>query len=151
MRLVRRPTNAADGQVRLLELAAALDAEGTAKGELFEVCKHEAEAGPENALGPFVKDSDTSRQAALDNYPRAGSQRHRVLERLRDCPWGATRDELAAALELPDSTVDPRVWELVRGGWVRETTAKRVTRSGSEAHVLELTEKGLFYREGANA
>ena len=140
MHVVHRPRGAADAPRCLDELRAAMAGESIARGEAFGVVS--LAAPTTNDLGPFARDSDTSRDAALDNYPRTGTQRHRVLEALRARPAGLTRDELTTLLHLPDSTVDPRVWELVRGGWVVETARKRPTRTGSEARVLELTAKG---------
>jgi hypothetical protein len=93
-----------------------------------------------NGVGPYVAGSSTSREAAWDNYPRSGTQRERILSivyRRGD----ATRDELAAT--MPDSSVDPRVLELIRGGWLYETVQTRPTRTGSQAVVLALTAKAL--------
>lgn len=96
-------------------------------------------------MGPFAKGSETSRKAALDNYPRAGSQRRRVLlEIARGQEHGRTREELATRLELDDNSVRPRVVELVNGGFIRETDKTRPTKAGSEASVLALTMKGML-------
>lgn len=94
-------------------------------------------------LGPFARQSDASRDAALENYPKAGSQRERVLMAVaKTSGHGVTRDELAQLLELGDSTVDARVWELKRGGFVRdEPERQRDTRQGGKANVLVLTDK----------
>lgn len=88
-------------------------------------------------LGPFARDSKTSRQAALDTYPRQGSQRERILSSLAEAP--ATRDELVIRLRLRGNTVRPRVRELIQGGWVVETEQTRKTATGSEASVLRIT------------
>lgn len=91
----------------------------------------------ENAVGPYRKDGGaTQRQAAYDNYPRSGSQRYRVLMALMGTGNGMTRDELARSLELPDSSVDARVWELKRGGWIAESGLTRETAQGSQANLL---------------
>jgi hypothetical protein len=101
-------------------------------------------------LGPFVRDSETSRQAALANYPRQGSQRHRILarlyQRLLDDRPGATRDELAEGLKLSPNSVRPRVVELRAGGWIIaaadsdvDTDETRRTALGQESEVLVLT------------
>lgn len=96
-----------------------------------------------NEMGGFSKDSETSRKAALDNYPRSGSQRHRVLLALASAEnKGMTRDELAQKLSLPDSSVDGRCWELIRGEWAVKTGETRKTQHGSDADVLTLTQKG---------
>lgn len=100
-----------------------------------------------NHLGPFSKNSDTSRKAALGNFPKSGSQRDRVLRAIRDSgpQTGITRDELARKLGLPDSSVDGRVWELKQGQWVCEADHTRPTSSGGEAHALVLTGKSVIY------
>jgi hypothetical protein len=102
-----------------------------------------------NGLGPFSKNSDTSRQAALLNFPKSGSQRERVLCAIRDSgEEGMTRDELARFLQLPDSSVDGRVWELKRGRWICESDRIRHTQNGAGAHALMLTVRGLLYFRG---
>jgi predicted ArsR family transcriptional regulator len=97
-----------------------------------------------NALGPFQRHSQTSRSAALDNFPRSGSQRKLVLLYLLDHP--ATREEVGHALRLGGSSVRPRVAELVEGGWVEDyriagELVTRRTASGSQAIVLRATPK----------
>ena len=97
-----------------------------------------------NQFGPYSSGSETSRKAALDNYPRSGTQRWSVLcEISEQGQRGCTRDELAAFLKLPDSSTDARVWELKQGGFIEETTKTRKTQHGSEASVLVLTAKGI--------
>jgi hypothetical protein len=91
-------------------------------------------------LGPFMRDSDTSLAAAIDNYSRAQTQRFRVLEALaRAGRNGMTRDELEVVLELDGNSVRPRVWELIPVNAIEETPRKRETRTGSKAHVLVIT------------
>lgn len=79
----------------------------------------------------------TSFQAAVDNLPRAGTQKARVLEQLAARPGeGATRPELALLLNLSENAVRPRVVELIEVGLIEETEQTRRTRSGSQATVL---------------
>lgn len=109
-------------------------------------------------LGPFVRDSETSRQAALANYPKQGSQRDLLLtalfERYRGGRHGATRDELAEETGLSPNTVRPRCVELRAGGWIGAAASTdsddgmaaeetRRTASGQEAEVLVLTAKAI--------
>lgn len=94
----------------------------------------------ENQLGPFVRDSETSRKAALDAYPRQGNQRSRILGKLRSS-GPATREELAVLLMLSENTIRPRVKELIEGGWIEETDHTRETSRGSEATLLDVTRK----------
>jgi hypothetical protein len=102
-----------------------------------------------NGVGPSTKNSDTSRRAALANFPKSGSQRERVLTAIRRSGTnGMTRDELAHYLRLPDSSVDGRVWELKHGQWVCEADHTRPTSSGGDAHALILTAKSIIYFSG---
>lgn len=98
----------------------------------------------EKRMGSFVRDSSTSRQAALDAYPRQDSARRRVIEALARGPL--TRDELASVLSMPANTVRPRVAELVEGGWIVSTDSTRKTKTGSNAEVLELSAKAMAAR-----
>lgn len=123
-------------------LLAALSELGIYPGDAFLVVHPDAMDPSQCELGPFQKDSETSRSAAIDNYPRAGTQRERVLNFVHaQLERGATRDELAVALELPLATICPRVWELIAGEWLRETHERRPTREGSEGFVLVTTPK----------
>lgn len=94
-----------------------------------------------NDLGPFQRHSATSRRAAIDAYPRTGTQRHRVLEFIRGRgDDGATDDEIQVALNLNPSSERPRRIELVEGGYVRAkvvdgAAVERLTRWGSDAQV----------------
>lgn len=94
----------------------------------------------ESKLGPFARDSATSRKAALDAYPRQGSQRSRIIGSLA-MEGGATREELAIRLALSENTIRPRVRELIDGGWIEESDHTRPTTRGSDATILELTHK----------
>lgn len=135
-------------------LLAALDRLGVQPGQDFIILPaHEQpsllDQSPQEqshdapALGPFTRDSATSRQAALDNYPRSGKQRHAVLmEIARAGDLGRTRDELTARLQFPDSSTDARVLELKNAAFIEETEQTRTTRAGSQASVLVLTARG---------
>lgn len=93
-------------------LIAALDSIGVKPGEEFVIAHPDVFDPAPGDLGPFARDSETSRQAAIENYPRAGTQRQRVLDEVhRRGEKGATRDELAVELKLPLATICPRVWE----------------------------------------
>ena len=94
-------------------------------------------------LGPFVRDSDTSREAAVEGHFKWTDDRKRVLLAVADKAWyGATREELGVALSMHDKTVGPRVWELVHRGFLAPSGRKRKTRSGRNADVLIVTELG---------
>lgn len=84
------------------------------------------------SLGPFARDSETSRQAALANYPRQGTQRWLILRYLFDRQEegrpGCTREELAIELGMSPDAVRPRVVELRRGGWICAVASGARTR-----------------------
>lgn len=89
----------------------------------------------------FQRHSTTSRSAALDSYPRKGTQRARVLDHLRQMRDGCTDEEIGLALQMNPSSVRPRRIELVEGGWVvakldaHGLAEDRPTRSGSKSQV----------------
>lgn len=91
----------------------------------------------ESKLGPFAKDSETSRKAALDAYPRQGTQRSRIIAVLAQRPL--TREGLANRLDLSENTIRPRVKELIEGGWIEETMHTYKTTRGSDAKVLKIS------------
>lgn len=122
------------------------------EGHPFRAMPGELSDPDEKALGPFVRDSETSRQAALAAYPRQGSQRWTILQYLFDREEegrpGCTREELAKDLGMSPDSVRPRCVELRRGGWicavasgcgVADTDETRTTEHGNEAEVLVLT------------
>lgn len=97
-------------------------------------------------------DPSTSKSAARDNQPRAGSQRARLLLHLLDHPAGLTYDEANARDErrgIPVAGVGfaRRATELADAGAIGFVTRDgerltRKTRHGSEATVYKLTTKG---------
>lgn len=102
----------------------------------------------EKVLGPFARDSETSRQASIKAYPKQGTQRWRIVEYLNRRPKvgkgsGATRNELAYVLDLTENSIRPRVKELLEGGWIIATDRTRQTDMACDAEVLVLTEKAL--------
>lgn len=139
-------------------VTAALEKAEVGYGEEFVVCPVSAlqtsiydAAKPDSAsLGAFSgKAPDTSRKAAIDNYPRSGTQRAKVLDEIvKSGRNGRTRDELTFLCELPPNVATPRVKELVVGGWVEETDRTRRTRAKSEAAILVASEKTLQERSG---
>jgi len=96
-------------------------------------------------LPPFARNSETSRQAAIDKYDAetAGSQREMIYRFIRFmADRGATREEIQDNLELSGDTVRPRVKELMgeAKGYVeiriRRNGQTRKTHSGLNAEVL---------------
>jgi hypothetical protein len=90
-------------------------------------------------LGPFAWESETSRRAAIDAYPRQGSHRWKILKAL--VVSSLTRYEITQRTGLLENSVRPRVIELIEGGWIEETDLTRPTNSKSKAVVLSLTAK----------
>lgn len=127
------------------DLFGALDDAGVAElGDFMLIpVRKTMERPDDDALGPFQGGSDTSRRAALANYPRSGSQRLTVLEVIAANVWrgGITREEIATATYLSGDAVRPRVRELIDGGWVVEGEETHLTKAGNDAHVLRPTAK----------
>lgn len=95
-------------------------------------------------VGPYTRDSVTSKKAAYENMPRSGSQRWRVLRAIAmQGGSGATREEISRMTGLDGDSVRPRVWELMQGGWVMASAVTRKTNDGNEAEVLKVTLKGM--------
>lgn len=88
---------------------------------------------------PAQMHSQPSIAAAEAMLPRAGTDRRKVLDLLRQ--WhatGATDDELQIGLAMDPSTERPRRIELVNAGLVRDSGRTRKTRSGRRATVWEV-------------
>jgi len=132
----------------LSDLGRALEHVGIDYGEEFAVVPGDSIGSQASLdalgdqLGPFARDSETSRQAALDAFPRQHTLRWYVLLAVGKAPNGATRDELERILGLSGNTIRPRVAELVRGDFLVESDETRPTQNGSQAAVLKPTAKG---------
>lgn len=155
---IKKMTRPFGGDHNLMyDMRRVLDELGVAEGEEFLVGVGNAEgkldSPDENALGGFSRGSDTSRKAAIDNYPRSGSQRYRCLVAIaRAGATGRTFDELRQELNL--YSADRRLSELKDGGWIEANGDERKTQHGSDAVVYVLTAKGereVKAREGIDA
>lgn len=111
-------------------------------GELPERAVDQLRDPAEKAMLPFASESELSRMAALQAYPRQGTQRQKIIGKLAEHPEGWTRDQLAAILGMSPNTVRPRVVELIAGGWVREADAGW-SEAGNPAARLVLTERAV--------
>jgi hypothetical protein len=139
--LVDRDADLVRGAVEAMQTAPQFSAGGRNEAVAMRLAD-----ATKDRLGKFARSSPTSRKAALDNYPRSGTQRMEVLHRVaRAGSDGATRDQLVQWLGKPPNVITPRVKELVEGGWLERklhedrSPAVRRTRAGSDAEVLVLT------------
>lgn len=96
--------------------------------------------------GAFVPGSQTSETAAVLGRLTVGSVRRRIVDEIRSIGLyssnviGLTDDELERRLHRPHTTVSSaRNW-LCNEGWLRDSHHTRVTSSGREATVWELTD-----------
>jgi predicted ArsR family transcriptional regulator len=87
---------------------------------------------------PGFKASGPSEDAANIVRGSAAKLRGLVLARIRECPGGATADEIAAHLDLSVLSVRPRVSELNRNGEIEQTGARRRNASGMTATVWRI-------------
>lgn len=95
------------------------------------------------SLGGFRRtDPDTSRLAAVQVYPRTGTQRERVLLAINAAgDTGAIPYEIEAATRINYRSLTPRIGELKAGGWVVGTGNTRTGNMGAEQEILVVTEK----------
>lgn len=85
---------------------------------------------------PFVKGSDTSRQAAKAIKPDTSDLRAKVFACVKDAgSSGRTDEEIQTILGMDGSTERPRRRELQLAGRIRETLMKRKTTTGRLAVV----------------
>ena len=76
-------------------------------------------------------------------FPKSGTSRIRVLHCIAFAGnYGRTDQELEERLGLPRPTAGNSRGELVKGGWVRDSGERRLTRAGNPAVVWVLTEAG---------
>lgn len=95
---------------------------------------------PYNGEPPFVAESSTSKAAADEMKPTAGTLRSRVLEYVLK-HGDATDDEIEQGLDLRHQTASARRRELVLGGQLVDTGRRRQTRSGRSATVWAPAER----------
>jgi len=84
----------------------------------------------------FVKDSETSREAAVSMISSAATLREKAYDYIvSKGADGATSDEVQAALQLTHQTGSARVTELKNAGRIVATGQKRKTRQRRNAMV----------------
>jgi hypothetical protein len=79
--------------------------------------------------------TENSREAAARALPRSGTQRRRIYELVKQSRGGLTADDVQRITNLPTNSVNPRVHELVKDGWLVDSGTKRDTRWGAPATV----------------
>lgn len=84
---------------------------------------------------PFVRTSDTSKQAARRIKPRAENLREKLFHFYERHPGGLTDEEAQNLSGISASTQRPRRVELVQAGRLEDSGQKRATASGSMAVV----------------
>jgi predicted transcriptional regulator len=85
---------------------------------------------------PYVKNSDTSRDAAESMRPHVSEIEARVLAYVKR--WGShgeTCDEVERGLDLSHQTASARLRGLILKGLIKDSGARRPTRSGRAARV----------------
>lgn len=87
---------------------------------------------------PGFKTAGPSQDAAKAITGKANRMRAMVLQKIAQCPAGATADEIAHDLGLSVLSVRPRVSELKRTGEIRQTGTRRKNDSGMTATVWQL-------------
>jgi len=85
----------------------------------------------------FVRDSDTSREAADSVEQHVSELCGRVLAVIGRSD-GATCDEVEATLDLRHQTASARIREMFLAGKIRDGCERRLTRSGRRATVWVL-------------
>ena len=146
MALIRRPTRQADITACWRALVRAWEAEGIQRGDYFEVRPHTD--GDMDRL-KFDRGSETSRNAAIYNYPRRDSQRKRIVEAVLTAGvWGLTSDEAEVDLGISHQTCSARMNDLREGGFITcqmvdGEKVTRKTRQGADAEVMVATQKAV--------
>lgn len=101
---------------------------------------------PKPEPGPVLGKQETSRDAAEKIKQHTPQQRERVYRFVvEQGNNGATRDEIAAALQLSAQSATPRVLELINAGHLFETDQRRQTRGGCSAVVLVAPNATAFW------
>lgn len=94
-----------------------------------------------NQLGGFHKGGpETERNAALDNYPRSGSQKEKILLALRDDLERATADEMRDHTGLRFNTTAARLHDLKEEGWL-DIVGEKPSESGSLCSIFALSDQ----------
>lgn len=149
-RMVRHPPSGFLTSTEFLSsLRRALKAASVEPGDAFYVSR----VPPRRRVfeptpgGARRSDPSTSKRAALDAAPRTGSQRHALLVQYEIAGNGSRFAFGGLTAEMACGLIDkPGAWrrvsELLDGGFIEPTGKVETNRSGSEAEVYRITEKG---------
>jgi predicted ArsR family transcriptional regulator len=83
---------------------------------------------------PYVRGSDTSRDAAESMRPHVSELEREILEFVRS-DGGATCDEVEDCMGIAHQTASARLKGLADKGLIKDSGARRPTRSGRAARV----------------
>lgn len=109
--------------------AEVVSARDPAQPELFDI-----------QGAPYVRESETSLEAARSVLDSVGGMERFVLDYLRlHGEGGATVDEIEVALNMLHQTAGARTRGLVLKGFVKDSGERRLTRSGRRAVVWVAT------------
>ena len=160
VRILRRPTSREELPDTFRQLGQFCEELGIDHGDKIMVAKYEVgedglppEKIAQHEMGGFARDSETSRQAALDNYFRKPTQQWEVLLMIAEAGQrGMIREEIVEAGHLGTQSVTARcAWLKNDAGWIEEDGRKRQTTRGSNAAVLTVTPEGYAALEYAVA
>ena len=90
-----------------------------------------------SVTAPYVRGSDTSRDAAWSVEGRLGADAQRVYEAIEKSSDGMTCDEVEESLEMRHQTASARIKGLRDVGRIIDSGRRRPTRSGRNAAVYE--------------
>lgn len=103
------------------------------------------ENGPYDLYGglpPHVKDSETSKDAAISILPHAKAMRDKIYRMIEFAELnGFTVDEIEIETGYPHQTASARVTELLQEGLIEDSGERRLTRHGRKACVWVVTGK----------
>jgi hypothetical protein len=107
------------------------------------------EASPQLRLdGPKARSTDpsTSKEAALRNKPRAGTQRAKLLGAIVAAgPRGMTAEEASRDTGIRLNSASTRMSELIRGGWITESAGGQRRTSGGEKAIVYIAKSGASH------
>ena len=112
--------------------------------EEVSISEDQALKPDENHIGGFkANGSDTSRNGAIDAYPRSGSQRWKALLCIAKSPNGMTYMEVEHATGVRG--IWKRISELKEGEWVEANGERFIPETASLGDIYFATDKAVRY------